>query len=306
MYWTNNTSDFILMGFTIFISEPLWSFLIIFVLFMLNTMQSMLIIIITRTDYHLQKPMYFFIGNLSFVDILFGVTILPNVMIIILSHMNTISFYSCLTQMYFFLGIGVTESFLLAVMSYDRYIAICNPLKYTLIMTSDSCFSLVLSCWTGGFLSVILPVIAISQLEYCSYVINHFFCEFSPLIQLSCWNIHWLQVSFTILASGVIFGTFPIIGMSYLKILWNILGLQSLSSRKKTFSTCATHLIVVLMYYSTITFMYIRPKSESNLELDKRISVFYSVLSPIANPFIYSFRNNQIKKSLRKLLNLKN
>ncbi|CAI9605609.1 unnamed protein product [Staurois parvus] len=291
-----------MLGFPIFKSEPLFSFLIILFIFMFNTVQNMLIIIITRTDHHLQKPMYFFISNLSFVDILFGVIILPNVMMLILSHKNTISFYGCMTQMYFFLGIGVTESILLALMSYDRYVAICNPLKYTVIMTSDVCFSLVFSCWTGGFLSVILPVIVISQLKYCSNVINHFFCEISPVIQLSCWDIYWLQASFTILASVVIFGTFPIIGMTYLKILWNILGLQSLRSRKKTFSTCASHLIVVFMYYSTITFMYIRPKSESNLELDKIISLFYSVVNPMVNPCIYSLRNNEIKKALRKLL----
>ncbi|XP_040217598.1 olfactory receptor 6C75-like [Rana temporaria] len=265
----------------------------------------MLIIIITRIDHHLQKPMYFFISNLSCVDILFGIIILPNVMILILSHKNTISFYGCITQMYFFLCIGVTESILLAVMSYDRYVAICNPLKYTVIMTRDVCFYLAFSCWIGGFLIVFLPVFVISQLKYCSNIINHFFCEMFPVIQLSCSDIYWLQVSFTILASVVIFGTFPIIGMSYLNILWNILSLQSLNSKKKTFSTCATHLIVVFMYYSTITFMYIRPKSESNLELDKIISVFYSVLNPILNPLIYSLRNNEIKKALRKCMHLK-
>lgn len=305
MYWTNKTSGFIMVGFPIFMSEPLFSFLIILFFFMLNTLQNMLIIIITRIDHHLQKPMYFFISNLSCVDILFGIIILPNVMILILSHKNTISFYGCITQMYFFLCIGVTESILLAIMSYDRYVAICNPLKYTVIMTRDVCFYLAFSCWIGGFLSVFLPVFVISQLKYCSNIINHFFCEMFPVIQLSCSDIYWLQVSFTILASVVIFGTFPIIGMSYLNILWNILSLQSLSSKKKTFSTCATHLIVVFMYYSTITFMYIRPKSESNLELDKIISVFYSVLNPILNPLIYSLRNNEIKKALRKCMHLK-
>nr|DBA22727.1 TPA: hypothetical protein GDO54_013736 [Pyxicephalus adspersus] len=302
MYWTNNTSDFILLGFPIFISKTLFSFLIILLFLMINLLQNMIVIIITRIDYQLQKPMYFFISNLAFVDILFGAIILPNVMILILSHRNTVSFLGCMMQMYFFLAIGVTESFLLAVMSYDRYVAICNPLKYTGTMTSNVCLFLAIGCWTGGFLSVILPVIVISQMKYCSHVINHFFCEISPVLQLSCQDIHWLQISFTILASVVIFGTFPIIGMSYLKILLNILGLQLLNSKKKTFSTCATHLIVVFLYYSTITFMYIRPKSESNLELDKRVSIFYSVVNPVVNPLIYCLRNNEIKKSLRKCL----
>ncbi|KAM4707050.1 olfactory receptor 6M1-like [Discoglossus pictus] len=207
-----------------------------------------------------------------------------------------------MTQMYFFLAIGVTESFLLAIMSYDRYVAICNPLRYSLIMRSGNCILMVMGCWLSGLLSVLLPVIIISRLPFCqSHAINHFFCDISPVIQLSCSDIHYLEMFIFFTAVVVILGTFSAIVLSYFCILQNLLRISSSIGKKKTFSTCASHLTAVLIYYGTIIFMYIRPKSKSNLDLDKQTSVFYSIITPTLNPMIYSLRNSEMKIALRKL-----
>ncbi|XP_075424048.1 olfactory receptor 6M1-like [Ascaphus truei] len=304
MEWVNRTSlvEFTILGFPGLMAEPVFSFFILLIIYIFNVAGNTLIIIVTRMDHHLHTPMYFFLGNLSFVDISFTTVTLPKMLAIFLSQKRTISFAGCMTQMYFFLTIGTTECFLLAVMSYDRYVAICNPLKYTLIMRRESCVLMVLGCWMTGVLSVPLPIILISRLPYCqSHVINHFFCDISPVIQLSCSDIHHLEVFFSFVASVVILGTIPVILMSYVHIILTILRITSSTGKKKTFSTCASHLTVVLIYYGTIIFMYIRPKSKSNLDLDKQTSVFYSVIIPTLNPLIYSLRNTEMKNALRTL-----
>ncbi|XP_075424045.1 olfactory receptor 6M1-like [Ascaphus truei] len=308
MQWVNQTRvvEFTILGFPGLMTAPVFSFLILLIIYIFNVVGNTLIIIVTRMDPHLHKPMYFFLGNLSFVDISFTTVTLPKMLAIFISQKKTISFAGCMTQMYIFLAVGVTESFLLAVMSYDRYVAVCNPLKYTLIMRSGLCILMVLGCWLCGFLSVLLPVTIISRLPFCqSHVINHFFCDISPVIQLSCSDIHHLEMLIFFTAAIVILGPFSVILMSYVCILLKILHISSATGKKKTFCTCASHLTAVLIYFGTIIFMYIRPKSKSNLDLDKQTSVFYSVIIPMLNPLIYSFRNIEIKNALRKLLRIK-
>ncbi|XP_063312548.1 olfactory receptor 6N1-like [Pelobates fuscus] len=306
IYNFTNEHEFTFLGFPALNKAPVTSFLIMLIIYVINAVENMLIIIVTRIDSHLNKPMYYFIGFLSLVDISCASIVLPKMLTIILSNKNTISFLGCMTQMYVFLAVGITESFLLTIMSYDRYVAICNPLRYYVIMTEKCCRLLVLGCWISGFLAVILPVGIISRLPFCkSHVINHFFCDISPVIQLSCSDIQRLQLFFTFIASVVIIGSFPIIILSYVQIALTILDAPSPASKKKTFSTCAAHLTVVLIYYGSISFMYIRPSSKTNLDLDKITSLFYSVLTPTMNPLIYSLRNDEIKNALKKLLGRK-
>uniref|UniRef100_A0A8C5QNE2 Olfactory receptor n=1 Tax=Leptobrachium leishanense TaxID=445787 RepID=A0A8C5QNE2_9ANUR len=297
---TTNNMEFHFLGFST--HSPIILFLIFLLIYIFNVSGNLIIIFITSIDAHLQKPMYFFIGNLAVVDISFTTVTLPKLLSTFPLQKSTISFVGCMLQMFFFLSIGVTESFLLAVMSYDRYNAVCNP--YNAIMTNKCCKHLVLGCWMGGLLTVILPIVLISRLPFClSRVINHFFCDISPVIQLSCSNIQNLQLFFTFISSVVVFGSFPIILLSYVQIVLNIL--RASTHRKKTFSTCSAHLTVVLIYYGSIIFIYIRPNSRSNLDLDKTTSLLYSVVTPTLNPLIYSIRNDEIKNAIKKLFGKK-
>ncbi|XP_040275646.1 olfactory receptor 6N1-like [Bufo bufo] len=305
MEFTNLTYEveFRILGFSGLMATPILSFFIILIIYIFNVVGNSLIIVVTNMDTSLYKPMYFFLGNLSLVDMSFTTVTLPKTMEIFLSAKKTICFACCIMQMYFFLSVGVTESFLLALMSYDRYLAICNALQYTRIMTNRVCIFMVLGCWISGLFSILLPVIFISRLPFCkSHDINHFFCDLSPVIQLSCSNTKILEIFIFLTAIIVILGTFSVIVLSYFKIVISILRISTSTGKKKAFSTCASHLIAVLIYYGTIIFMYVRPKSKSNLDLDKQTSVFYSIITPTLNPLIYTLRNNEMKRSIRKLL----
>lgn len=305
----NNLTDhleFHILGFSVLMANPILSFLIILIIYIFNVVGNSLIIVVTKMDPNLYKPMYFFLGILSLVDMSFTTVTLPKTMAIFLSSKKTICFVCCIMQMYFFLSVGVTESFLLALMSYDRYLAICNSLQYNRFMTNRVCVLLVLGCWTSGLLSVLLPVILISRLQFCkSHDINHFFCDISPVIQLSCNKTKNLEMFIFVTAFIVILGTFSVIVLSYVKIVISILHISTSTGKKKAFSTCVSHLIAVLIYYGTIIFMYVRPKSKSNLDLDKQTSIFYSIITPTLNPLIYTLRNTEIKNSLKKLFKKK-
>ncbi|XP_053555867.1 olfactory receptor 6M1-like [Bombina bombina] len=302
---TNNI-EFQLFGFSVFIYMPVASFFVLLSVYIFNLLGNLFIIIVTRISSHLKTPMYFFICNLSIVDICLTTVTLPKMLAIIVSTKKSISFIGCITQMYFFLAIGVTESTLLSVMSYDRYVAICQPLRYSIMMKMDDCMYMAIGCWLCGLFIVLLPVIIISRLPFChSYIVNHFFCDLSPVIQLSCSDIHNLEMFNFFTAIVVILGTFSIIFMSYLRILQTILNIPSSIGKKKSFSTCASHLTAVMIYYGSLVFMYIRPKSKSNLDLDKQTSVFYSIITPTLNPMVYSLRNHDMKNAFIKLFQRK-
>ncbi|KAG9463674.1 hypothetical protein GDO78_021319 [Eleutherodactylus coqui] len=287
-------------------ATPIFSFFIILVIYIFNVVGNSLTIVIIRMDYKLYKPMYFFLGSLACVDMSLTTVTLPKAMSILLSSKKTICFACCITQMYFFLSVGVTESFLLALMSYDRYNAICHSLHYNSIITNRVCVFTVLGCWISGLLSVLLPVILISRLTFCkSHDINHFFCDISPVIQLSCSTTKNLEMFIFFTAFIVTLGTFSVVVLSYVKIVISILHISTSTGKKKAFSTCFSHLISVLLYYGTLIFMYVRPKSKSNLDNDKQTSVFYSIVIPTLNPLIYTLRNREIKNSLKKLFKKK-
>ncbi|XP_029435465.1 olfactory receptor 6M1-like [Rhinatrema bivittatum] len=298
--------EFIFLGFTGSLRIQSLLFLIFLVVYIITCLGNVVIITITRSDYRLHTPMYFFISNLSFLDLWYTSSTSPKMLANFLSERKTISFIGCITQLYFCLSLGVTENFLLAAMAYDRYVAICNPLRYAVLMSKRVCIQLVIGCWFTGFLSIVMPATFIAMLPYCaSNVINQIFCDISPLIQLSCSDTHILEKLNFITAIIVILGTFFMITVSYIRIVSTILRISSSAGRKKAFSTCASHLMVVLFYYGPIIFMYIRPNADSSLDLDKVMAVFCCIVTPMLNPIIYSFRNKEVKHALIKVISRK-
>ncbi|XP_078506276.1 olfactory receptor 2D3-like [Lissotriton helveticus] len=252
-------------------------------------------------DARLHTPMYFFLVNLSFLDICYSSVTVPNMLVQLLTT-RTISFTGCAAQMYTYLLLGCTECLLLAVMAYDRYVAILFPLRYTVIMSSSVCITLASCCWISGSVMSLLDTIFTLQLPLCgSYVINHFFCEATTLIKMAC--VDTFATEMVIFSVGIFVLLLPsfFTMLSYVRIIVTILRIPSSAGRQKAFSTCASHLIVVTIFYGTAIFMYMKPVSKDSSNQDKMISVFYTVTPPMLNPMIYSLRNKDVKMSLKKL-----
>ncbi|XP_075469135.1 olfactory receptor 6M1-like [Ascaphus truei] len=224
----------------------------------------------------------------------------------LLSGNMAISFNDCLTQMYFFFLFGTTEFFILALMGFDRYLAICHPLHYTNIMNKRLCCQLVLGSWIGGCMVPILPTIVLSQKPFCgSKTINHFFCDVGPLVKLSAPDTFFLDAIIFTVSSTVVLSSLLLVTVSYIFIISAILRISSSSGRHKAFSTCASHFFVVTLFFGTVIFMYLRPSSGENSDMDKAVSVFYSVVTPALNPVIYSLRNKEVKNALIKVFHRK-
>ncbi|XP_073537789.1 olfactory receptor 6F1-like [Phyllobates terribilis] len=225
----------------------------------------------------------------------------PRMLFDLVSGNMTISFKSCLTQMYFFFLFGTTEFFILALMGFDRYLAICHPLHYTNIMNKRFCYQLVFGSWVSGCMVPTVPTIVLSGKPFCgSKVINHFFCDVGPLVKLSSPDTLFLDIFVFMISAVVVLGSLLLVTVSYVFIISAIFRISSTSGRHKAFSTCASHFSVVTIFFGTVIFMYIRPSSGENFEMDKAISIFYSAVTPAMNPLIYSLRNNEVKKALLK------
>ena len=247
--------------------------------------------------------MYFFLSNLSFLDILFTTTITPKLLACLLEEEKTISLTGCISQTYFYFFLGTVEFILLVVMSFDRYVAICNPLRYTIVMNSRLCLLLVLGCWVGAFLSVLCPVILLSRLPFCHKEIHHFFCDIAPLLQVACIDTHFLEMISFLLSSLILLTSLVITTVSYTYIISTILRIPSAQGRQKAFSTCASHITVVSIAYGRNIFMYVRPSQSHSLEFDKETAVFTIMVTPLLNPFIYSLRNETVKDVFRDAVN---
>ncbi|KAG8455581.1 hypothetical protein GDO86_001687 [Hymenochirus boettgeri] len=257
------------------------------------------IILVSLMDKHLHKPMYFFLANLAFLDICYTSTTMPKMLQVLLLEKKTISFIGCVTQMYFFLTFVGTECVLLGIMSYDRYVAICNPLRYSNIMRQNVCVSLAGISWLCGFGNAIIHTVFTFRLKFCSSNrINYFFCDIPPLLSLSCDDTSLNEV--LLLSIGVFIGWTPFlsIAVSYICIIITIMKMRSTEGRRKSFSTCASHLTVVVLYYGSAIFNYVRPISAYSLSKDRIISVFYSVVTPMLNPLIYSLKNREVKNAI--------
>ncbi|XP_006163937.1 olfactory receptor 6C76-like [Tupaia chinensis] len=300
----NHTSvkEFILLGLTDDPNLNILIFIFLFFTYILSITGNLTIITLTLIDSHLKTPMYFFLRNFSFLEISFTTVSIPRYLVSIVTGNKTISYNSCLAQDFFFLLLGATEFFLLTAMSYDRYVAICKPLHYTTIMSSRVCIQLVLSSWVAGFLIIFPPVIMGLQLDYCaSNIIDHFTCDSSPMLLISCTDTTFLELMAFFLAVFTLLVTLTLVILSYALILRTILRIPSAEQRKKAFSTCSSHLIVVSISYGSCIFMYVKTSAKEGVAFTKVIAVLNTSVAPMLNPFIYTLRNQQVKQSFRNL-----
>uniref|UniRef100_A0A7N5KJF1 Olfactory receptor n=1 Tax=Ailuropoda melanoleuca TaxID=9646 RepID=A0A7N5KJF1_AILME len=275
-------TEFTLTAFPVIWKLQISLFVVLLFTYMLTLMGNTVIISLIWADNRLQTPMYFFLSNLSFLDISYTTSVTPKLLACLLEDKKTISFAGCITQTYFFFFLGTVEFLLLAVMSFDRYVAICNPLRYTIIMNSRVCLLLVLGCWVGAFFSVLCPTIVVSRLPYCYREISHFFCDIAPLLQVACIDTHFIEmINFLLILSCP----------------------PDLAGRQKAFSTCASHITVVSIAYGSNIFMYVRPSQSHSLDFDKVTAVLTTMVTPLLNPFIYSLRNEKVKEVLREAIN---
>ncbi|KAM6449000.1 LOW QUALITY PROTEIN: olfactory receptor 5B21-like [Liasis olivaceus] len=300
----NQTSvtEFLLMGFSIDPNKQTLPFVIGLFVYLL-TLAGNLTLITLKDDRHLQTPMYFLLGNLSFVEICCTSTTLPKMLWDLLSGDKTISYIGCALQLYFFVTFGSTECVLLSAMAYDRYVAICYPLHYTLLINQTVCRYLLAASWTIGHFNSTINTAMVFSLHFChSNKINHFFCDIPPLLRLSCSDIFISQmVTFTI-SGGIMIVSFGLILLSYILIVSSVLKICTPRGRIKIFSTCGSHLTVVSIFYGTLIYTYIRPSSTHSIEEDRLISVLYAIIIPLLNPLIYSFRNKEVQGALWKIL----
>ncbi|XP_029437403.1 olfactory receptor 11G2-like [Rhinatrema bivittatum] len=299
----NNTivTEFVLLGFHFGHLQQILFFSGFLVIYILTIVSNILIIAVVKENSHLHKPMYFFLANFSFLEICYITTTLPKILKDSLSKKKTISATGCFLQFYLFFTFAVTEHFFLMVMAYDRYVAICNPLRYTIIMTEKACIRMALGCWGMGSLVILFPVISLSRMSFCgSLEIDHIVCDFLPLIKFACKSGSVTENSFLIPAWFIILGCFTFIMTSYGHIIATVLKMSSTAGQSKAFSTCVSHLSVVFIFYGTIIFMYVRPSGNYSYNLEKEVSLFYIAVTPLLNPMIYSLRNNEMREALAK------
>nr|XP_033791214.1 olfactory receptor 2A1/2A42-like isoform X2 [Geotrypetes seraphini] len=299
----NETSvtEFSLIGLPNQQKMPVLLFVLFFIIYTSTLLGNSLIIMIIRVDPRLHTPMYFFLSNLSFLDMCYSTSIVPKMLANFLSEERTISFPECITQMYIANSLGGTECFLLAIMSFDRYVAICNPLRYTIIMNKKVCIEIAAGSWICGFLDSLVHTIFLLQLPFCGpNIINHFLCEVPAVLNLACADTFINKIVIFACAIVVVLIPFLLILISYVHIISTVLKIRSAEGRHKAFSTCASHLVVVTFSYGTIIFMYMRPRSSHSQDQDKMATLIYSVITPFLNPMIYSLRNQEVKGALRK------
>ncbi|XP_029440530.1 olfactory receptor 6N2-like isoform X2 [Rhinatrema bivittatum] len=306
MKFPNNNStvtEFIIAGFSgIHQTWPV-IFTLLLVAYLLIIIGNLVVFLVIQLRPHLHVPMYFFISVLSFLELWYTAVTIPKMLSNLLDRRKSISFSGCFLQVYFFHSLGITEIFLLTTMAYDRYLAICTPLHYPVIMTSQLGLKLAIACWILGFLYRLPEVILISRLPFCGpNVIEHIFCDLSPLLTLACTDTSRIIILDFAFNGCTISVTILLIGLSYIKIIQVVLNIQSSEGRRKAFSTCATHLIVVVMFFGSVGFMYIRLTKTYSLNYDKTLAVVYSVITPLCNPVIYSLRNKEIREAIWKIV----
>nr|XP_034981222.1 olfactory receptor 5AS1-like isoform X1 [Zootoca vivipara] len=299
-------TEFILLGFTDHQETQVVLFVLFLAIYVATLVGNIGIITLIWISPSLHSPMYFFLNNLAFLDLSYSSAITPKMLASFLTGRKTISLAGCIAQMYLFASFADAECLLLAAMAYDRYMAICNPLLYPVLMSRKVCVCLVAGSYLTGSMSSFLHTYFTFHLSFCnSNVINHFFCDIPPLLALSCSSTHFNEILLFALCGFIQTSTFVFILISYAYILCTILGIHSAEGRHKAFSTCTSHLTAVTLYYGTLLFTYLRPSSSYALDTDKIISVFYTVIFPMLNPLIYSLRNEEVKDTLGKILQRK-
>uniref|UniRef100_A0A452S7S5 Olfactory receptor n=2 Tax=Ursus americanus TaxID=9643 RepID=A0A452S7S5_URSAM len=301
----SEVTDFILVGFRVRPELHILLFLLFLLVYAMILLGNVGMMTIIMTDPRLNTPMYFFLGNLSFIDLFYSSVIAPKAMINFWSESKSISFAGCMTQFFLFAIFMVAEGFLLAAMAYDRFIAICNPLLYSVQMSTRLCIQLVAGSYFCGCISSVLQTSMTFTLSFCaSRAIDHFFCDIRPLQRISCSDpFIYRMISFS-LSSIITLPTIIVIIVSYIYIVSTVLKIRSSEGRKKAFSTCSSHLGVVSVLYGTVFFTYLTP--DRFPELSKVTSLCYTLVTPMLNPLIYSLRNKDVKEALKKLLEMKN
>uniref|UniRef100_G3UKK1 Olfactory receptor n=2 Tax=Loxodonta africana TaxID=9785 RepID=G3UKK1_LOXAF len=301
-------NEFILTGITDRpeLQAPL--FWLLLIVYMISVVGNLGIIILTKIDPKLQTPMYFFLRHLAITDLGYSTAVGPKMLANFVVDKNTISYYFCAIQLSFFLVFIVSEIFILSTMSYDRYVAICHPLLYTVIMSQRVCWVLVSIPYLCSTIVSLLVTIKIFKLSFChDNVIRHYYCDCLPLLSLLCSKTHEIELIILILPAFDLISSLLIVLVSYLLILVAILRMKSAEGRHKAFSTCGSHLTVVVVFYGTLIFMYVQPKSSHSSDTDKVASIFYTLLIPLLNPLIYSLRNkvviNDLYRTLKKICN---
>uniref|UniRef100_A0A8C0WHU7 Olfactory receptor n=1 Tax=Castor canadensis TaxID=51338 RepID=A0A8C0WHU7_CASCN len=296
---TNGTAEEIALGGSVETQALL--FAVFLALYVVTVLGNLTMIVVTTLDTRLHSPMYFFLRNLSFLDLCYSSVIAPNAIVNFFSS-KVISFAGCATQLFFFSLLVTTEGLLLAIMAYDRFMAICSPLRYPVTMCPATCARLVLGTYCGGCLNSIVQTSLTFQLPFCSNNhIDHFFCDVPPLLQLACANTAVNELAMFGLCGVIIVGTTLVILVSYGYITVTILRMSSGFGRHKVFSTCGSHLTAVSLFYGTVFVMYAQPGAVESMEQGKVVSVFYTLVIPMLNPLIYSLRNKDVKDALRRL-----
>ncbi|XP_060636633.2 olfactory receptor 6B1-like [Anolis sagrei] len=298
----SRVQEFLLLGFPTFMEFQILLFIIFLIVYILTLLENIVIIMLIRINKQLHKPMYFFLSHLSFLETWYISVTVPKLLVNFVAKNKSISYGGCMAQLYFFISLVCTECVLLAVMAYDRYVAICNPLRYPVIMTARFCLHLAVGSWLTGFLISMLKVLFISRLSFCGpNIINHFFCDISPLLNLSCTDRTVAEVVDFVFALIILIIPLSINIGSYVCIIGTILHIPTMQGKKKAFSTCASHLTVVTIFFSATLFMYARPRRIHSFDLNKLVSVVYTIVTPMLNPCIYCLRNQDVKEALKKV-----
>ncbi|XP_055990344.1 olfactory receptor 5AL1-like [Sorex fumeus] len=302
----SQVTEFILLGLT---DSPELQFLLFgafLVIYLISFLGNIGLIVLIHISPQLHTPMYFFLSHLAFVDFCYTSSVTPNTMVNFLQEIKTISFPACAIQLFCFIMFVVCEVYMLSAMAYDRYVAICSPLLYTIRMNRRVCTQMVICTYFYGFSVGLLQAVLTFHLSFCkSNIINHFYCDDIPLLEIACHKIYYKDIKelilFTFAAFNTLFSLFIIL-ISYIFILIAILRINSRVGRQKAFSTCASHLTSISVFYGTIIFMYLQPKKSNPQDTDKIASVFYVVVIPMLNPLIYSLRNKEVKNALKRIM----
>ncbi|KAF7236015.1 hypothetical protein EYD10_17223 [Varanus komodoensis] len=296
-------SEFILLGFSDHSELEIPLFFLFLLVYLMTLTGNLGMIVLIQTDPLLQLPMYFFLSNLAFIDICYSSTIIPRMLHDLLALRKAISYMACAIQLWFFSFYATTECFLLAAMAYDRFVAICNPLVYPLAMARKVCLQLLAACYLLGLVTAFVHASGTFRLSFCGpNEASSFYCDIPPLLRISCSDNSTSRVVLYILSTFVVLLNAVTVLVSYGYIISTICKMRPSTGRHKTFSTCASHLTAIVLYYGSLTFMYVQPGGLEAVEHGKIVSVFYTIVIPMLNPIIYSLRNEEVKKALRKRL----
>ncbi|EDL41495.1 olfactory receptor family 5 subfamily B member 24 [Mus musculus] len=303
-YLENSTkvTTFILLGLTDIPELQVPLFVTFSLIYLITLIGNLGIIVLIWLDFRLHTPMYIFLSHLSLADCVYSSAVTPKVMVGFLTGDKVISYGGCVAQMFFFVAFASVDCFLLAVMAFDRHAAVCKPLHYTTTMTTSVCARMVIACYSWGLFESAIHTGFTFSLPYCANVVHHFFCDIPPILALSCSDIYVNEIVLFILASFNVFFALIVILTSYAFIFIAILRMHSAEGRKKAFSTCASHLTAVTIFYGTVIFMYLQPSSSHSMDNDQMASVFYTTIVPMLNPVVYSLRNKEVHNAFKKVV----